>query len=72
MPGAPEMTCSREHPISGCATVDWSDARSRPSVPPGGVFDNSITSEMASGERSFFLSESGALNDEPDILVPDS
>ena len=70
--GRPEMTCNSEHPISGCATVDWSDARNRPSVPPGGVFDNSITFEMASGERSFFLSESGALNDEPDVLVPDS
>ena len=68
--GRLDATCSSEHPISGCATVDWSDAGSRPSVPPGGVFDNSITFQMATGLRSFFLSESGALNDEPDVLVP--
>ncbi len=70
--GRPEVTCSSEHPISGCATVDWSDAMSRPSVPPGGVFDNSITFQLATGERSFFLSESGALNDDPDVLVPNT
>jgi len=68
--GRPEGTCSSEHPRSGCATVDWSDGRSRPSVPPGGVFDNSITFEIATGVRSFYLSELGALNDEPDALVP--
>lgn len=70
--GRPEGTCSSVHPISGCATVDWSDARSCPSVPPGGVFDNSITFEMATGVRVFFPSESGALNDESDVLEPET
>ena len=70
--GRPEQTCSEDHPISGCATVDWGDAIDRPSVPPGGVFDNSITFELATGEHSFFLSESGALNDEPDALEPET
>ena len=69
--GRPEQTCSEDHPISGCATVDWGAAIDRPSVPPGGVFDNSITFELATGERSFYLSEfEGALNDEPDSLEP--
>ena len=66
----PDVTCDSEHPISGCVTVDWGDAQSRPNVPPGGVFDNSISFALATGERSFFLSESGALNDVSDPLVP--
>lgn len=66
----PEQTCGSHHPLSGCATVDWSDALGRPKVPAGGVFDNSVTVELESGPRTFYLSESGALNDEPDRFDP--
>ncbi len=66
----PEQTCSSQHPLSGCATVDWSDAESRPNVPAGGVFDNSLTVELRSGERTFFLSEVGVLADTPDAFDP--
>ena len=68
--GRPERNCNSEHPLSGCATVDWSDAPGRPNVPPGGVFDNSITFQFAAGERNFFLSESSDLNDQPDSFDP--
>jgi len=66
----PEQTCSSQHPLSGCATVDWSDAEGRPKVPPGGVFDNSLAVELRSGERTFFLSELGVLADAPDAFDP--
>ncbi len=68
--GRPDVTCSRNHPLSGCATVDWSDAESRPKVPPGGVFDNSLTVELVSGSMTFYLSESDTLNDEPNPFSP--
>ena len=66
----PGQTCSQDHPLSGCATVDWSDSQGRPGVPPGGVFDNHLTLRLASAERSFFLSDTGALNDAPDDFKP--
>src|SRR5438132_3690556 len=62
----PRQTCSSEHPLSGCATVDWSDDPSRPKVPPSGVFLN----ELAAGGRTYFLSESGALARRPDRFEP--
>ena len=49
----PDQRCDREHPLSGCATVDWSDF--------GGVFDNRLTLSLGAGEQDFFLSESGSL-----------
>ena len=55
----PDQRCDREHPLSGCATVDWSDF--------GGVFDNRLTLSLGAGERNFFLSESGSL-----MLVADA
>ncbi|MCZ6706803.1 MAG: hypothetical protein O7A71_02495 [Chloroflexi bacterium] len=55
----PDQRCDREHPLSGCATVDWSDF--------GGVFDNRLTLSLGAGERDFFLSESGSL-----MLVADA
>ena len=64
--GRPDQSCASEHPLSGCATVDWSDFEDRPNVPPGGVFDNHVTLETAAGPRTFYVSESGALADEPD------
>ena len=68
--GRPDQSCSREHPLSGCATVDWSDFDGRAKVPPGGVFEHSLTLRLASGDHSFFLSESGSLNDTPDSYKP--
>ena len=66
----PDDICSFDHPLSGCATVDWSDDDRRPGVPPGGVFQNSLTLELTSGVQTFFLSQSDALNDEPDPFAP--
>jgi hypothetical protein len=68
--GRPDTACGSEHPLSGCATVDWSDFDSRPNVPAGGVFDNHLSLETAGGERAFFLSESGVLADGPDRYSP--
>ena len=50
--------------------MDWSDAPSRPNVPAGGVFENSFKLEFVTGERRFFHSESGDLNDKPDTFDP--
>ena len=68
--GRTQQTCSRDHPLSGCATVDWSDFESRQKVPPGGVFENSLTVQLASGPHTFFLTEDGELNDEPNKYAP--
>ena len=66
----PTQSCDSQHPLSGCATVDWSDAVGRPKVPAGGVFDNRIVFSGGSGERVFFVSASGRLNDGPDRFQP--
>ena len=66
----PGQTCDRQHPLSGCATVDWSVFEGRPGVPPGGVFDNRIVIRRPSGERTLFLSEGGVLADAPDSYSP--
>lgn len=66
----PSQTCDRQHPLSGCATVDWSDFEGRPGVPDGGVFDNRLVIQRPSGERTLFLSESGSLADAPDAYSP--
>ena len=62
----PRQTCSSEHPLSGCATVDWSDDPARPKVPPSGVFLN----RLVAGGRTYYLSESGALARRPDRFEP--
>jgi hypothetical protein len=62
----PRMTCSSDHPLSGCATVDWSDDPSRPKVPASGVFLN----ELVAGGRTYFLSASGRLAARPDRYEP--
>ncbi len=66
----PNQRCDREHPLSGCSTVDWSDLEGRPHVPAGGVFDNRVTLSLVSGEHDFFLSESGALKPTADAFSP--
>ena len=68
--GRPDLDCGSDHPLSGCATVDWSDAPGRPNVPTGGVFENSVTLQSADGEHGFSLSESGVLADSPDDFDP--
>jgi hypothetical protein len=68
--GRPENTCDRDHPLSGCATVDWSDFEDRPGVPAGGVFDNHLNVVSSSGPINFFLSENRGLADTPDEYVP--
>ena len=68
--GRPDQVCDREHPLSGCATVDWSDFEDRPGVPPGGVFDNRLSIVLGSGPVDLFLSESGGLADVPDEYSP--
>ncbi len=68
--GRPSLACDREHPLSGCVTVDWSDFEDRPGVPPGGVFDNRLTVISDAGSASHFLSEIGGLVSEPDDYSP--
>ncbi len=55
----PTQTSGSEHPLSGCATVHWSDDVSRPKIPVGGVFENSITVRLATGTLRLFLCETG-------------
>jgi len=68
--GRPDQTCSNDHPLSGCATVDWSDAEGRPNVPAGGVFENSLELQLSDGARTFYLSERGLLAEEADVYDP--
>ncbi len=68
--GRPAVSCDREHPLSGCATVDWSDFEDRPGVPPGGVFDNSLAVHTTAGDRTLYLRESGILGEAPDDYAP--
>jgi hypothetical protein len=68
--GRPEQTCDRDHPLSGCVTVDWSDFEGRPGVPGGGVFDNHLNLVSASGPVEFFLSETNGLASTPDSYSP--
>ncbi|MFB3050504.1 MAG: hypothetical protein ACE1Z0_00800, partial [Acidimicrobiia bacterium] len=68
--GRPEVECSSEHPLSGCATVDWSDFEDRPDVPTGGVFDNHLDVVSTSGPVELFLSETDGLAQAPDSYSP--
>ena len=68
--GRPTQTCASEHPLSGCATVDWADFPERPHVPAGGVFRNALTVQLSTGPRTFFLSRTGALAPRPDSYSP--
>ncbi len=68
--GRPNQTCDRDHPLSGCATVDWSDFEDRPEVPRGGVFDNHLSLVSTSGTIDLFLSENRGLATTPDEYTP--
>ena len=66
----PGQECSRQHPLSGCATVDWSDEPGRPNVTPDGVFDNRLVVELVTGALILFLHEDGELATEPEPFKP--
>jgi len=66
----PTQTCSRDHPLSGCVTVDWSDAPGRPHVPNDGVFANQLTLPTTDGTTTFNLRESGELAATPEQFSP--
>jgi len=66
----PNQTCTQDHPLSGCLTIDWSDAPGRPRVPDSGVFPNQLTFITSAGESTLHLSESGVLADQPDQFTP--
>ena len=66
----PDQTCSRQHPLSGCVTVDWSDDPSRPNVPTDGVFDNHLVLPIDNTQSMFFLHEDGQLTTEPESFDP--
>ncbi len=66
----PSQECNREHPLSGCVTVDWSDFEGRLGVPPGGVFDNRLTVASNDGSTNYFLSEQDGLAAQPDDYSP--
>ncbi len=66
----PEQTCSQDHPLSGCLTIDWSDAPGRPHVPDSGVFRNELTFITADGTTKLHLSDSGVLAETPDQFTP--
>lgn len=68
--GRPGLTCSSEHPLSGCATVDWADDPSRPKVPASGVFANWLTLRLHSGERTLFFRRAGALANKHEPYTP--
>lgn len=68
--GRPEQTCDRDHPLSGCVTVDWSDFEGRPGVPGDGVFDNRLNVVSAAGAVELFLSEDRGLAATPDEYSP--
>jgi hypothetical protein len=57
--GRPEMTCNDEHPLSGCATVDWDDFDT-------GHFTNKLTVMTSAGPRDYFLTMAMGLADELD------
>ena len=63
--GRPRRRCSIDHPLSGCATVDWADDPSRPKVPAGGVFSNRITLRLGQAVESLYLRRSGTLGRAP-------
>ncbi len=68
--GRPNQRCSTEHPLSGCATVDWADDPSRPKVPAGGVFSNRIMLRLGDSVETLYLRRSGTLARRPDSYAP--
>ena len=66
----PRQRCASEHPLSGCATVDWSDDPSRPKVPAGGVFRNELTVRTRAGALTLFLHPDGTLSRRPERYRP--
>ncbi len=66
----PEQTCDRDHPLSGCVTIDWADSPGRPHVPTTGVFDNQVSLMTTRGLRHLYLSEAGSLSEVSNDFSP--
>jgi hypothetical protein len=66
----PRQTCTENHPLSGCVTVDWSDDPARPHVPPSGVFTNALTVQTARGSRTLYLHPAGTLTARAEPFAP--
>jgi hypothetical protein len=66
----PDQTCGSEHPLSGCATADWSDFEPPPHVPGGGVFTQRLMLTISDGPHDFFLSERAGRAPELDDFSP--
>jgi hypothetical protein len=56
----PRSTCAADHPLSGCATIDWFGAEDGRRGQP---LRNSVTIDLASGPQTFYLRETGGLSD---------
>jgi hypothetical protein len=59
----PRVTCAYDHPLSGCVTIDWFGGGD--SSGGGEPLENVLTLELRSGERTFYLSETGILASDP-------
>ena len=68
--GRPRQTCGSQHPLSVCATLDWSDFPDRPGVSPSGMLENRLRLPVVAGTLDLSLSETGALTGEPDPSAP--
>ena len=66
----PHRRCASDHPLSGCATVDWADDPARPKVPPDGVFRNRVTVRTVAGPVTLYLHANGTLGRRPDPFRP--
>ncbi len=66
----PTMTCSYEHPLSGCVTLDWSDFPERPKVPAGGAFEQRVSLPTSTGGLDLFLSQNQTLQPQGDPYEP--
>lgn len=66
----PERSCASEHPLSGCATVDWSDDPGRPKVPASGVFENTLMVRAGAQSATLHLRANGRLAAAPEPFDP--
>jgi hypothetical protein len=61
--GRPRVTCADDHPLSGCVTIDWFGGGDGSGG--GEPLENIVTLDLRSGERTFYLWETGMLASEP-------
>lgn len=50
--GRPDQACDRDHPLSGCMTVDWSDFEDRPQCHPAGCSTTTSQSSRPTARSS--------------------